>query len=142
MAKKAQNFLQNTRKMLKKEVKPNRSALTNTSKDPMCENDFRDVPVASSWIKGAQFQPHNKGQCDVHQKGDFVLIVKKSGKRYVYPNVQRRVYQAFINAPSKGKFYWYGGGGVRPLRSFSTEAGRRLVNRRMRRSGGLGTRRR
>jgi hypothetical protein len=117
-----------------------RTKLKNTSGDPMCDRDFKDVRVASSWIASVQFQPNNKSSCDIYQKGDFILAVKTgSKKRYVYPNIQRRVFNDFLGAPSKGQFYWYGGGSSRPLRHYSN---RTLVGKRMRRPGRMGTRRR
>lgn len=116
-----------------------RSTLKNTSGDPKCDNDFKDVLVKSSWILGCQWQPNNKSQCDDYQKGDFILVVKKTGKRYVYPNIPRKVFSAFVSAPSKGKFYWWGSSKSRALRLYSN---RTLIGKRMKRPGRAGTRRR
>lgn len=116
-----------------------RSTLKNTSGDPKCDNDFKDLLVVSSWIRGCQWQPNNKSQCDDYQKGDFILVVKKTGKRYVYPNIPRRVFSAFVDAPSKGKFYWWGSSKARALRLYSN---RTLIGKRMKRPGKAGTRRR
>ena len=108
-------------------------------------SDGLDVAVSSSWIAGLNFRPlggraqivsqplgsrlgSNVGMRDyLFQKGDLTMVTKGASKnnsegRYTYPNVPRKVMNDMLFAPSKGRFYWWGYGGSKALRSYSNRA--------------------
>lgn len=124
--------------------------------DKFIYTDGIDVAVNSSWIAGVNFRPlggraevvqqtfgksrlgSNVGQRDyLMQKGDLTMVTKNasrnnSGGRYTYPNVPRKVMNDMLVAPSKGRFYWWGYGGSKALRSYSNRA---RIGTRMRATG-------
>ena len=121
--------------------------------------------VKSSWIANIMFKPFGgvlgavrqaitgdrlasgANRTYLTQKGDFTLTIIRPSKnnssgQYTYPRVSRMVMDAMVVAPSKGKFYWWGGQGSPALRSFSN---RPLIGVRMRmktRLGSLGSKNR
>ena len=117
--------------------------------------DGIDVGVQSSWIAGVNFRPlggraqivsqplgsrlgSNVGMRDyLFQKGDLTMVTQGASKnnsegRYTYPNVPRKVMNDMLFAPSKGRFYWWGYGGSKALRSYSNRA---KIGKRMRARG-------
>lgn len=39
--------------------------------------------------------------------GELRVTLSDGGNTYVYPNIPQRVYEAFLAAPSKGRFFNY-----------------------------------
>lgn len=124
--------------------------------DKFIYTDGIDVAVNSSWIAAVNFRPlggraqvvhqtfgrsrlgSSVGQRDyLFQKGDLTMVGKGASRnnpsgRYTYPNVPRKVMNDMLSSPSKGRFYWWGYGGSKALRSYSNRA---RIGKRMRATG-------
>lgn len=60
-------------------------------KELLCEQ-----PVLSSWISELNYDPEEQ----------MVILVLKGGKSYEFPGIPQKLYNKWLKAPSKGKFYW------------------------------------
>jgi hypothetical protein len=66
--------------------------------DPV-EIDEKDRPVDSSFIGSIGYENTSEGS------GDVYVFMYKSNRTYVYQGVAGHVFEEFLRAPSKGKFY-------------------------------------
>ena len=135
---------------------PRTRPVAGRGKSPPEYTDGLDVAVKSSWILGVNFRPlggvgqvvqapmqggrlSNSGAQREYlfSKGDLTMVLKNPSQengsgRYTYPRVPRKVMNDMLEAPSKGRFYWWGYNGSSGLRTYSNRA---EIGSRMKRQG-------